>query len=120
MGKQSNHHDRECDCRDCQIEKTPSRPEPMTAEEKAREIANPHYDSLDEDDFELLVDAIAAALHEARAEALKGFPNVREFDYAQGFSDCRGKVMEILEPTELDDKSYERIRALTPSEGKES
>lgn len=90
-----------------------SRPEPMSAEERAREICItcPHIK------FYACAACIAIALREygeaARAEGL-----IRGFDkgLARGFYDCQSKVMEIVEPTDLDDKSYARIRALTPSE----
>lgn len=110
-----------------------SRPEPRTAEDRARPVV--------EEIFALplgmniepaktyLTEKIVTALREyGKAEFKRGcelfadggYSHGNKEGYAQGFSDCRGKVMEILEPTELDDKSYERIRALTPSEGKES
>lgn len=129
------HHKEPCTCiRDNNPPLgSPSRPEPGTAEKRAREIAETMYAWIVDSGTcahtfrnrqrckDCMVDGIAAALREygdkVRAEALKGFPNVREFDYAQGWNDCRAKVTEIVESTNLDDKSYARTRAVAPSEG---
>lgn len=81
-----------------------SRPEPRTVEEKAREIYLSMFGAIVKPEDSLRLEILAAALREYGEEEFKrgcelfadgGYSHGNKEGYAQGFSDCKQKAIEI-------------------------